>query len=82
LYVEVSVPSQEIARGIDCASFYDFSIGYWKCSDSVVFFVFHFISAPVQLLYHYYQMCCVMKAWEYITNLSVNHIPLFWLLVG
>jgi len=25
-------------RGIDFASFYDFSIGFWNCSDSVVFF--------------------------------------------
>jgi hypothetical protein len=24
-------------RGIDCASFYDFSAEFWNCSDSVVF---------------------------------------------
>jgi len=29
--------------GIDFASFYDFSIVLWKCSDSVVLFGFHFI---------------------------------------
>ena len=29
-------------RGIDFASFNDFSIGYWKCSDSVIFLVFTF----------------------------------------
>jgi len=26
--------------GIDFVSFYNFSIGFWKCSDSVVFFLF------------------------------------------
>jgi len=31
-------------RGVECASFYDYSIGSWKCSDSVVFFIFHFIT--------------------------------------
>ena len=27
-------------RGIDSASFYDFDILFWNCSDSVEFFVF------------------------------------------
>ena len=31
-------------RGITFASFYDFAIGFWNCSVSVVFFVFHFIT--------------------------------------
>ena len=30
-------------RGIDSASFYDFSVVFCKCSDSVVLFVFRFI---------------------------------------
>jgi hypothetical protein len=45
LFTEVPVPSQEsehscvcVLVGIDFASFYDFSIGFWNCSDSVVFF--------------------------------------------
>jgi hypothetical protein len=29
--------------GIDFAFFYDFPIGLWNCSDSVVFFVFDLI---------------------------------------
>jgi len=29
-------------RVIDFDSFYDFDIRFWNCSDSVVFFVFHF----------------------------------------
>jgi hypothetical protein len=33
--------------GIEFASFYDFSIGLWKCSDRVVFTVFHFISSKL-----------------------------------
>ena len=28
---------------IDFPSFYDFDILFWNCSDSVVFFIFHFI---------------------------------------
>ena len=27
-------------RGVDFAPFYDFSMGFWKCSDSAVFFYF------------------------------------------
>jgi hypothetical protein len=30
-------------KGIDFATFYDFDIVFWNCSDNVVFFVFHFI---------------------------------------
>ena len=30
-------------RSIDFPSFYDFDILFWNCSDSVVFFIFHFI---------------------------------------
>ena len=30
-------------RGFNFASFYNFSIRFWNCSDSVVFFVYHFI---------------------------------------
>jgi len=38
-------PSQESERSCTRASFYDFSIGFgfWKCSDSVVLLVFHFL---------------------------------------
>jgi hypothetical protein len=31
-------------RGIDFACFYDILIGLWNCSNSVVFFHFHFIN--------------------------------------
>jgi len=31
-----------VGRGINFASFNDFDIEFWKCSDSVVFFVFHY----------------------------------------
>ena len=47
LLIEVPVKSQEIEQLFICvlgvlifASFYDFSIRFWNCSDSVVFFVF------------------------------------------
>jgi hypothetical protein len=57
-FIEVPVPGQEsepewlcIFVGIDFASFYDFSSGFWKYSNSVVFFIFHCItlSIPVNL---------------------------------
>ena len=37
-------------RGINFASFYDFSIGFWKCSDSLLIFIFHFISQLTDIL--------------------------------
>jgi hypothetical protein len=43
LFIEVPVPCQEsersciCVRGIEFATFYDFSVGIWKCSDNVVF---------------------------------------------
>ena len=43
-FIEVPVPSQVsdvlCVRGVDFAPFYDFSIRFRDCSDSVVFFVF------------------------------------------
>ena len=30
-------------KGINFVSFYDFDILFWNCSDSVIYFVFHFI---------------------------------------
>ena len=50
LFIELPVTNQESApscnlcvNGIDFASSYYFSIGFWKCSDSVVFFSLHFM---------------------------------------
>jgi len=44
------------ARGINFASFYAFSIGFWNCTDIVAFFVFHFLTRSIgmniDLLYH------------------------------
>ena len=34
-------------RGIDYSSFYDFSFGFYNFSDSLGFFVFHFIRTYV-----------------------------------
>jgi len=39
-------------RGIDFASFYDFSIEFWKHFYSVIFSVFHFISNILRLTYY------------------------------
>jgi hypothetical protein len=38
------------AKGIEFDSFYDFAIGVWNCSDSVVFCVFHIISKGLQFV--------------------------------
>jgi hypothetical protein len=49
--IEVPVPSQEgeaimslFTRGIHFASFYNFSVGFWKCSDAVKIFAFILIT--------------------------------------
>ena len=43
-FIEVPVPSEESerVRSVDFAYFYDLSIRFWSCFDSVVFFVFLF----------------------------------------
>jgi len=44
--IEVSVPSQESEESfvyVFVVSILPFSIGFWNCSDSVIFSVFHFI---------------------------------------
>jgi hypothetical protein len=38
-------------NGTDFASFYDFDIVFWKSSDSVVFFVFHFICQTDSIIF-------------------------------
>jgi hypothetical protein len=46
-YFEMPLPNYKsqlsCVGGIYFASFYDFPIEFWKCSDSVVFLVLHFI---------------------------------------
>ena len=55
-FIKVLVPSYEsewsfiCVRGVDFASFDDFPIDFWKSSNSVVFFVFHFIFLPFNLI--------------------------------
>jgi len=39
----IKVSGRELG-GVDVASFYGFSIEFWKCSDRVVLVVFHFIA--------------------------------------
>jgi len=48
-FVEVPDPGQASEQSCICVvgyqfGTYDFSIGFWNCSDHVVFFVFHFIA--------------------------------------
>ena len=50
LFIEVPVPSQEsgwscmcVLEVIGIVPFYVFSIGFWNCSDSMVFCAFQFI---------------------------------------
>ena len=44
-----------LCRGIDFTSFYNVSIGFWKCSDRVVFFVFLLYYQTVQMLFFEYK---------------------------
>ena len=59
LFIEVPVKSQKselsciCVRGIDFVSFYDFSIGLWPCSYSVVFFVFLLDCGPVPTVWYF-----------------------------
>jgi len=59
LVIEVSVPSQESERTYIwvlvesiLTSFYDFSIGCWNCSDSVVFICFSFCHSTLVYTVH------------------------------
>jgi hypothetical protein len=58
------------ARGIDFASFYDFCIGFWKFSGSVVF---HFVPLDYMQLYH---ALCVMLCRSLFVRLSFFAIML------
>ena len=49
-------------RGIDFASWYDFSSGFWNSSDSVVYFVFHFFTINNNKLKY------DSKIWYFIDN--------------
>jgi len=58
LFSEVPAPNMEGEQSCICVlgvsilpmSLYDFSIRFWNCYDSVVFFVFHFISTLYLIL--------------------------------
>ena len=51
LFIEVLVPKKKGNERLcicvlcvsSCVCFYDFKIGLWICSDSVIFFVLHFL---------------------------------------
>ena len=47
LFIEVPVLSSEVmhvcVNGVDFTFFYDFDIWFWNCSESVVFFILHFV---------------------------------------
>ena len=61
LFNRVPVPSQESERPciiicvriIDFASFFDFSIVFWNCSDTVVFFVFLLYLGTVPTVWYF-----------------------------
>jgi hypothetical protein len=57
ILIEVPVPSQESERSCISllfvsmfVSFYDLSIGFWKCSDSVVFLFFILLAIPIMFI--------------------------------
>ena len=50
--------------------FYDFSIVFWNCSDSVVYFVFHFISI-ITILFGLFIVCICFCSFVFICCLDV-----------
>ena len=53
-------------RGIDSASFYDFDILFWNCSDSVEFFFFFFFIIKItSMLFDNYMILILIKKPEY-----------------
>ena len=59
IVIEVPVPSQECEWSCICvlgiSTFYDFSNGFWVCSDRVVLFVFHF---NISIMWQRISDCC------------------------
>ena len=56
-------------KGIDFASFYDFSTGLWNCSDSVALFVFLCDFGTVPTVWHYlffYVIWNFPTVWHYL----------------
>ena len=54
--------------GIKFASFYDFSVGLWKCPDSVVFILFSFYI----IIMHIHIYSPVERFWVRITTISYD----------
>ena len=53
-----------------CYLFYDLSIVLWNCSDSVVYFVFHFFSI-ITILFGLFIVCICFCSFVYILCLDV-----------
>ena len=75
-------------RDIDFVSFYDFSIEFWNCSDSVVFLVFVFFTL-INLIVPVVVLCFGQKVFEawftrimffvcYSSKQAVWHISVFY----
>ena len=68
LFNRVPVPCQESERRciiicvriLDFASFFDFSIVFWNCSDSVVFFVFLLYLGTVPTVWYFLFSYCIL----------------------
>ena len=68
LFNRVPVPSQESERPciiicvriLDFASFFDFSIVFWNCSNTVVFFVFLLYLGTVPTVWYFLFFYCIL----------------------
>jgi hypothetical protein len=73
----VSVSSQESERsyiymsyGYRCCLFYDFSIRFWNCSNSVIYFAIHFI--PDRRVSFYLYLFYIISSYFYIYHFSIG----------
>jgi hypothetical protein len=88
LFIEVPVKSQKselsciCVRGIDFVSFYNFSIGLWPCSYSVVCFVFLLDCGPVPtvwyFLFFYWIVALFLQCGMFYFSIGLWPVPTVW----
>lgn len=78
--MEVPVPSQEDERLCICVVgvlTLSPSVGFWNCSKSVVYFVFHFIKTraiPIRYIIYNYLLLNMLSAWSIQEFIEYSHL--------
>ena len=62
LYLSVCIKSGKREVMYLCLDFYEFSIGFWSSSDSMVLFVFYFIIQPCKMT------CCTVDSHDIMVH--------------